>query len=826
MPALVEALSDWLSRAELVARGQEGRFRSAKRALAEGNAPEALHLARALRNVLPHSPLVLALHADAATEMHLRDEALDAARELSEVLPYRGDIWLSRANLETQSGLDPRQSLVQAVECGDPAAAADAARLQLSDMDLATGDGERAERWLDQLSVARAVGPEVTLRRVRARLAVGDRSTARNLAKDLGLPATGDGPGWLLRAQLLDPDDPEADQALRRAVLLDAPGADELAQRRLPHQNAASQGKWRELARDLDRDTKPGWQLAFALSADDDDASEQLLQLAESTSDPQTLSGLAAAAVAARDPRGLRAVASASERLGVELDSETTVLADALSRDGAARLDSLAGLDTAWAAELRQAVVAEWFAREGRAVWGEALPCCADLAEDLAALEVTRALAAIGRELEGPLRVAVVGEFNAGKSSFVNALLGESVAATGVLPTTATLHRLVWSPDRIARIERLDGEPARVVAFSDLKATLGQIPADAVGEVLLRAPLELLKRVELVDTPGFNAPDGHHARAARKALDEAHVALWLLDASQALKASERERLEDIAASGVPIVVLLNKADRLSQAELEEALAHVDAGLRDAKLPTEGAALALSALLASPDSEDSDAYARSGFEQVSARLEELLGLRGRELKDRVLRVRYRRAVAALVAVAERRQRDILEAMQLRRAQDNALQAMAQQAALAPRPWVMALTRRVEERLVELKEIARPVQGAPVDAAADRFLGSRARRLLCDVIVEELLSLAQAADIADGPRAELRAGVGAALRALGPELAGDDGARTASRLATVCVDVVGELGRGRDAPDLQRPEWVLRLQALTAVMGVAKTPGASE
>ena len=403
MPALVEALSDWLSRAELVARGQEGRFRAAKRALAEDNAPEALHLARALRNVLPHSPLVLALHADAATEMHLSEEALDAVRELSDLLPYRGDIWLSRANLESESGLDPRESLVQAVQCGDPPAAADAARLRLSDMDLEAGDGERAERWLEQLSVARAVGPEVTLRRVRARLALGDRAAARNLAKDLGLPATGDGPGWLLRAQLLDPDDPEADQALRRAVLLDAAGADELAQRRLPRQSRASQAQWRELAQDLSRDTEPGWQLAFALSAADGAASEQLLQLAESTSDEQTLSGLAAAAIAARDPRGLRAVASASERLSLELDSETRTLADALSRQGSARLDCLAGLDTAWAAELREAVVAAWFAQDGPAAWDEALPCCAGLAEDLAALEATRGP---GRHRPGARRAA------------------------------------------------------------------------------------------------------------------------------------------------------------------------------------------------------------------------------------------------------------------------------------------------------------------------------------------------------------------------------------------------------------------------------------
>lgn len=828
MPSLVEALSDWMSRAELLARGHEGTLRAAKRCLSEGKTTEALHLARELRDAAPRSAVVLALHADAATAMHLSEEALDAVTELCALVPYRGDVWLSRAELERELGRDPRDSLERAVEAADPPAAADAARLLLCDLDLAVGDAERGERWLNQLTVSNAISPDVTLRRVRARLLLGDRTTARLLAKDLSLPATEDGPGWLLRAGLLDEDDPQGEVALRRAVLLDAPGADALAQARLPGHSAADRARWQSLVADLGRAHSPGWQLAFARAGGETGVGAQIVALARSTSEPTTLRELAGAAVAARDPAALLAVVAACRGAGVALSAEATGVAAALSEQGAARLEAMKGLDSAWASALRAEVVSAWFPDAAIAQWDEVLATTAELAGSLVALEATRKLTAIGRELEGPLRVAVVGEFNAGKSSFVNALLGEPVALTGVVPTTATLHRLVWSPDRIARIERTDGEPTRVVPFGEFQGTLQQIPAEAVGEVLLMAPLELLKRVELVDTPGFNAPNSQHARAATRALAEAHVALWLLDASQALKESERARMQTIAALGVPLVVLLNKADRLSTEQVAEAIAYVEQGLATADLESEGPVLAFSALLAKPGA-DPDAYVRSGFAAVGARLDELLGSRGRELKDRVLRARFWRVVADLQRVAEKRQQAVQTALRAEQAQQAALRSLVEQATTAPQELHRALTEVVEARTPELRAIALPEKGGPGDAGSDRFLGSRARWLLRDALLKTLLQVAGVTELGDAACAELRAGVGAALYALGPELSrggvpgatetgrASRAAAAAERLARVCVEVVRDLGSSGATSSLLRPNWLLHLEALTAAMG---------
>src|SRR4029078_9906082 len=90
---------------------------------------------------------------------------------------------------------------------------------------------------------------------------------------------------------------------------------------------------------------------------------------------------------------------------------------------------------------------------------------------DLDRLDVLGRIEALAVERERPLRVAIVGEFNAGKSHFIHALLGEDRAPTGVLPTTATLHWVAWAPDAFARVV-VPGSPDRVVSHAALKGTL------------------------------------------------------------------------------------------------------------------------------------------------------------------------------------------------------------------------------------------------------------------------------------------------------------------------------------------------------------------
>jgi GTP-binding protein EngB required for normal cell division len=180
-----------------------------------------------------------------------------------------------------------------------------------------------------------------------------------------------------------------------------------------------------------------------------------------------------------------------------------------------------------------------------------------------------------------PLLVAVMGEFNAGKSSFVNALCGEEIAPVGVTPTTATVNILRHGPmggraiyhDGRAR----DLDAASVAPF--LRA-LGAEEAAAIRVVEIFFPLEVLRRVEIVDTPGLNSLRAEHESVARDFLVDADAIVWLFVVGQAAKSTEKQALRLARAAGKRVLGVLNKIDRASDEEVAQVSAHVAASLGD------------------------------------------------------------------------------------------------------------------------------------------------------------------------------------------------------------------------------------------------------
>lgn len=157
--------------------------------------------------------------------------------------------------------------------------------------------------------------------------------------------------------------------------------------------------------------------------------------------------------------------------------------------------------------------------------------------------------------LDSLFLLVVVGEFNSGKSSFINALVGEPVLEQGVTPTTTRIQVLRYG----SAIERktVDG---------------------IIDEVT--APLELLKELHIVDTPGTNAIERHHEAITRKYLPRADLVFFLTSADRPLTESERQFLSQIREWGKKVVIVLNKIDILeSDADLERILAFIRDGVQ-------------------------------------------------------------------------------------------------------------------------------------------------------------------------------------------------------------------------------------------------------
>ena len=159
----------------------------------------------------------------------------------------------------------------------------------------------------------------------------------------------------------------------------------------------------------------------------------------------------------------------------------------------------------------------------------------ADRQPDQPAMQTEGLMAGFQRSWSGPApRVALVGEFSAGKSSIINLLLGRDMLPTAVLASTRRPSLLRHAPDpRIdavfddGRRERVTPESAEIVARDD------------INHFDIGLPNELLRSIELIDTPGLADPD----RDPKRSLDmirSADICLWCTLATQAWRNSERQ----------------------------------------------------------------------------------------------------------------------------------------------------------------------------------------------------------------------------------------------------------------------------------------------
>jgi small GTP-binding protein len=151
--------------------------------------------------------------------------------------------------------------------------------------------------------------------------------------------------------------------------------------------------------------------------------------------------------------------------------------------------------------------------------------------------------------------LVIAGEFNSGKSSFINALLGDKVLAEGVTPTT----------DRITLL-RHGAEPAE----------------RTIEEFLLERsfPADVLKRLTIVDTPGTNAIIRRHEELTRDFIPRSDLVLFVTSADRPFTESERGFLAAIQEWGKKIVFVLNKVDLLEQDEVEQVVGFIRENARD------------------------------------------------------------------------------------------------------------------------------------------------------------------------------------------------------------------------------------------------------
>ena len=666
---LLETIGRWLGRVEVVLAGADDTLRSGEEALKQGDFMRARSFAHAVLGRLPGSPLGLALLADACELGGLDAELALTLEELAKRVASRAEVWvrLGRARQKTGSNLDEvREAYVRGLAVAEAGSEARReALLALADLDLEQGDGARAELWLERTAADKSA--DVVLRRAEARLAQRDVDGARKWIEALDSAPT-DARAAMTRGRVLAlAADPLAFASILRGYVLEAPGASELLSSTLAWipSDELTRGRVRTVVEERGEAGLARWRAAFARADGRPNEARDALRDALAAGDASAARPLLDAALDDQDD-GARVDALA--KLPADAANDP-MLADARllpsaedigsAEKIAACLDALNDVKTErvlpWARALRKSAMRTWVPSGGApAAWSPLLARLDVHARALHDLEATSQIASLAAERSRPVRLAIVGEFNAGKSTFINALIGAEIAPTGVLPTTATLHHLRYAQDAIARIFFEPGHAnatERIVPIGELRATLKKIENEPIRRVEILLPISSLTRVEIIDTPGFNAPDARHTDTARAAFEEADAVIWLLDAAQPLKRTERNVLEEAKAARIPVQMLVNKADRLSTDDLAKVMELVVTSLDEIGLASWSPPLAMSARLALEGRlGDAAALEKSRWGAIEKLLDQEIIARSAELKERALRRRASKIVGELAARA--------------------------------------------------------------------------------------------------------------------------------------------------------------------------------
>ena len=150
-------------------------------------------------------------------------------------------------------------------------------------------------------------------------------------------------------------------------------------------------------------------------------------------------------------------------------------------------------------------------------------------------------LAQLVNEMDELFLIVVAGEYNAGKSTFINALLGDEVFAMGDLPTTRAISILRHGE---AGAPKAQGEHTLVYHY----------------------PLDVLRDLEIVDTPGTNSIERMEEEITRGFVPRADLVLFVTSLLQPLTASELDFLGHIREWGKKVIFVVNGVDRRNSDE--------------------------------------------------------------------------------------------------------------------------------------------------------------------------------------------------------------------------------------------------------------------
>jgi len=369
------------------------------------------------------------------------------------------------------------------------------------------------------------------------------------------------------------------------------------------------------------------------------------------------------------------------------------------------------------------------------------LEACLKAADDLPGVDTTTCHWLSQKLSEQVFNLVAAGQFKRGKSTVINALLGEPLVPAGVVPLTSvvTVIQSGAAPAAYATLRYGEKRQIQIAELGDYVTERGN-PANtkSIERVIVEYPSAwLADGVRLVDTPGIASVYEHNTDETRKYLPQADAVLFIASVDQPVSRAELDFLRDIRRYASKIFCLLNKTDYLRPDELQESLAFSVRAIRDALGSDDVPVFPVSARLALEGKmgNDAESLARSGFPAFERALRSFMAQEktdawlsslARGLERLLTQARFTLDLEskALIEPLDRIEANLAL---FRREKERAERARADYCVLLEADSRALLKQDIEQRLEEFKRAQKSEIGGAIDRWVAQLRGLPSRKM---------------------------------------------------------------------------------------------------
>ena len=174
------------------------------------------------------------------------------------------------------------------------------------------------------------------------------------------------------------------------------------------------------------------------------------------------------------------------------------------------------------------------------------------------------------------MEVAITGQFSSGKSTFLNALLSKNILPTGITPVTSKVNFINYGEEYKLKITYYSGaqEYAPIEAIADFTDQRKNEMSE-IKYLTLYAPMDILKDISFVDTPGLNSQSQSDTDTTRRVLRDVGGIIWLTLIDNAGKLSEAQVLEEYMQHFKnKSLCVLNQKDKFTEEQVKTTTKYI------------------------------------------------------------------------------------------------------------------------------------------------------------------------------------------------------------------------------------------------------------